>query len=87
MTRKEEREKASIEYQMSILPVAIGGAAFAEDVEQMNINPSFIAGAQWADETMIEKACEWLAPVFKDLAGYYSGSELLDDFKNYMKGM
>ena len=60
MTRKEEIEKASIKYQMSISPVAVGGAAFADDVEQMNINPSFVAGAEWADKTMIEKSCEWL---------------------------
>lgn len=38
-------------------------------------------------DVFIEKACEWLAPVFKDLAGYYSGSELLDDFKKAMKGV
>ena len=37
-------------------------------------------------DAFIEKACEWLGPVFKDLAGYYSGVELLDNFKNYMKG-
>ena len=37
-------------------------------------------------DAFIEKACEWLGPVFKDLAGYYSGAELLDDFKNYIKG-
>ena len=35
-------------------------------------------------DAFIEKACEWLAPVFKDLAGYYSGAELLDDFKKAM---
>ena len=37
-------------------------------------------------DAFIEKACEWLEPVFKELAGYYSGAELLDDFKNYLKG-
>ena len=37
-------------------------------------------------DVFIEKACEWLGPVFKDFAGYYSGVELLDNFKNYMKG-
>ena len=37
-------------------------------------------------DAFIEKACEWLGPVFKDFAGYYSGVELLDNFKNYMKG-
>ena len=37
-------------------------------------------------DVFVNKACEWLEPVFKNLAGHYSGSELLDDFKNYMKG-
>ena len=37
-------------------------------------------------DAFIKKACELLAPVFKDLAGYYSGAELLDDFKKHMKG-
>ena len=37
-------------------------------------------------DAFIEKASEWLGPVFKELSGYYSGAELLDDFKNYMKG-
>lgn len=36
-------------------------------------------------DAFIEKACDWLGPVFKNLAGHYSGAELLDDFKNYMK--
>lgn len=33
------------------------------------------------------KAEEQKQLLFKDLAGYYSGSELLEDFKNYMKRM
>lgn len=37
-------------------------------------------------DVFVNKACEWLEPVFKNLAGHYSGAELLDDFKNYMEG-
>lgn len=37
-------------------------------------------------DALIEKACVWLEPILKDLAGYYSGADLLNDFKNYMKG-
>lgn len=88
MTRKEEIEKASIEYQMSISPVAIGGAAFADDVEQMNINPSFVAGAQWADKTMIEKAAEWLNDWFTDdscRCGIPITKTARDDFFNDFK--
>ncbi len=49
MTRKEEREQASVDYQISTRPVAIGGYAFGDMVYRMNINHSFIAGAEWAD--------------------------------------
>ena len=58
MTRKEEIEKASIEYQMSISPVAIGGAAFADEVEIFNINSSFVAGANWQKEQIMKDAVD-----------------------------
>ena len=49
--------------------------------------PPFADGIEYIrTDAFIEKACKWLGPVFKDLSGYYSGAELLDDFKNYMKG-
>lgn len=64
MTRKEEREKASVEYQMSNNPMCIGGDAFADMTYKLNINPSFIAGAEWADKTIIDKACEWIEKNF-----------------------
>lgn len=60
MTRKEETERASVDYQMSTKPMAIGGSAFSDLIYRANINPSFVAGAQWADKTMIERACKWL---------------------------
>ena len=63
----------------------------------MNVNPSFIAGARYADQTMIKKACEWL----QDMACYYAHWEyngdtyekeivydtekLIKDFKKAMK--
>jgi len=37
-------------------------------------------------DAFIEKACEWLEPVLKNYAGYYVGKDILEDFKNYMKG-
>ena len=37
-------------------------------------------------DAFIEKACEWLEPVIKNYAGYYVGKDILEDFKNYMKG-
>lgn len=48
--------------------------------------------AQWKDkqhkqekQQWIEKACEWLKPVFKDLAGYNCGGDLIEDFKKSME--
>lgn len=60
MTRKEETRKASIEYQMGTKPQALGGDAFADLIERCNVNPSFIAGAEWADKTMLERACKFI---------------------------
>ena len=60
MTREEQIREASIDYQLSTNPRAIGGDAFADMAREMNVNPSFIAGAKWMEKQMIEKACEWL---------------------------
>lgn len=60
MTRKEERIEASIDYQMSTNPMALGGAAFEDMIRKMNVNHSFVAGAEWADKTMLDNVCEWL---------------------------
>ena len=63
--RDKEIEEASVDYQMSTRPNAIGGDAFADLVYKANINPSFIAGAKWSDEhprkglVDINKACEF----------------------------
>lgn len=40
-------EQASVDYQISKNPVAIGWYAFEDMVYKMNINRSFIAGAEW----------------------------------------
>ena len=36
-------------------------------------------------DAFIEKAAEWLEPVFKNYAGYHCGGELLENFKKAMK--
>ena len=36
-------------------------------------------------DAFIEKACEWLEPVLKNYAGYYAGTDTLEDFRKYMK--
>lgn len=50
MTRREEIAKASIcQYQI------IGTIG-----EQEAFKNGFVKGAEWADKTMIEKACQWI---------------------------
>ena len=55
MTREEEIREASIDYQLSINPRAIGGDAFADFAREMNVNPSFIAGVKWAEKEFAKK--------------------------------
>jgi hypothetical protein len=69
MTREEERRQASIEYTCKNRPICIGGGAFSEVIDEMNRNHTFEGGAKWADETMIEKACQWFENYLFDL-GY-----------------
>lgn len=61
MTREKEIREASIDYQLSTRPMAIGGDAFADDARKLNVNTSFIAGAEWADSH--------LANLWKDAQG------------------
>ena len=52
--RKKEIEKASIcQYQI------IGTIG-----EQEAFKNGFVKGAEWADKTMIDKACQWLMKYF-----------------------
>ena len=37
-------------------------------------------------DAFIEKACEWMESVLKDLVGYNSAGDLIKDFKQAMKG-
>lgn len=85
MSRDKEIEKASVEYQMSKKPMALGGDAFADIVYNMNINPSFIAGAKWADKTMVEKACEWLNNFYSEDRHCFLVKEDIEAFKQAME--
>ena len=55
MTREEQIREASIDYQLSTDPRAIGGDAFADFAREMNVNPSFIAGVKWAEKEFANK--------------------------------
>lgn len=48
--------------------------------------------AEWKDEqfakekqALIDKACEWVTPYFKDLVGYNCSGELIKDFEKALK--
>jgi hypothetical protein len=76
MTRKEERELA----------------AYNNDRESSKENQQyFIEGAEWADSTMIEKACDWLDKNLTDYEGNTMGNipfgyinDIVRDFKKAM---
>lgn len=95
MTREEQIREASIDYQMSTSPRVIGGDAFADFARKMNVNSSFIAGAKWADKTIMGKACEWLenntVTATNDFCTYTASSqdiskeEFIEQFKKAME--
>lgn len=52
----------------------------AEDVDDTSYS-LIVSAIEWADETMIEKACKWLLD-----GGYFvNNTETIDDFKQAMK--
>lgn len=86
MTREEQIRQASIEYTYQKQPMCIGGGAFSEMVDEMNRNHAFEEGARWADETMIEKVCEWLKKnidlyAYESLNTHYSEIKLTECFE------
>ena len=69
--RKEERAKAATLFMLS------------KDVSDANMwaASNFIKGAEWADKTMIDKACEWL-----ERGGYFvNNNETINDFRKAME--
>lgn len=82
MKRKEQIEKAAFEHINS------------DAVSPMNMQLAFgdfINGAEWADKTMIEKACEWIKENFVNYTGvdvspyYIYDDEFVEDFRKEME--
>lgn len=78
MTREEQITETAKEYYnpKTGIPCSL----------QMRVG--FITGAQWADETMIEKACEWLQEKNKMCMFEIEmilGNNFIEDFKKAMK--
>lgn len=49
MKREEQIKAASVAYARVNCPMAIGGDKFKNMIDSINVNPAFIAGAEWAD--------------------------------------
>lgn len=84
MTRREEIEKAAFNY--------INSDAVSAENMQLAFG-DFVNGAEWADKTMIEKACEWLD---QNVVKYESGTrmgyipfsfieDMINDFRKAME--
>lgn len=73
MTREEER---------------LEQAKFYIDKGVKDSHIHFLRGAEWADSTMIDKACEWLEETFKDgeVIAPLLLVRLIDKFRRAMKG-
>lgn len=76
MTREEEIIEAGVEYTMKNRPNVLAGDRFSEEMREFNRNKAFEEGAKWANEIMINKACE----IVKDILSSYS-------FANYPREM
>ena len=76
MTRREEIYEASCECYNDYIDVVNVDAEDAQD--------AFIKGAEWADKTMIEKACEWAKKRF-DLDYCSNVKDLLDYLKSLVE--
>ena len=70
---------------------AIGLSTF-DDFDYIDIQGAFEKGAEWADETMIEKACKWLEQHQEDYnmydawrGDYVNFQSLIIDFRKAME--
>ena len=60
MTREEEIREAAKEFAFSDKPET---SDFFNNV----MNDCFYYGAKWADETMLDRACEWLSIYYPNI--------------------
>ena len=98
--RDKQIEEASVEFQMSNMPMAIGGDAFGDLIYKANINPTFIAGAKWSDEhprnglIELNKAYIWLSDFLVEhyienhsIGEEVNYTEVLNNFRKAMEGV
>lgn len=89
MNREEEIKEASINYTRKNKLNVFAGDKYSEVMREYDRNKAFEEGAEWADKTMIEKACK----IAKDILSSYSFvnyphemQDFLVDFRKAMEG-
>ena len=86
MTRAEERNKAAFE----AYPENISYSTVIEQMVDYNLQwrQYWLEGAEWADKTMIEKACKWLRTNYEDIGiRYIRGHKVEDEIESFKKAM
>lgn len=73
MTRTEQIQKAAMEHASYKQQGA--GDAYLD----------FVRTAEWADRTLIEKACEWLKFTLEGDFGYYGAVDFTNTFRKAME--
>lgn len=73
ITREEQIKQAEIKYSNDTL---FDGCDYIGQVAKQE---AFIAGAKWADATMIDKACKWLSDNKDNYIIDIEGEILIDD--------
>lgn len=83
MTREEQIIEAGVYHSCGRRPPKTHGHNMHE-LAYINRNLEFEAGAKWADETMLDKACEWLESMLRVPLGHYAAPEFVDCFRKAM---
>ena len=86
MTRAEERNKAAFE----AYPENISYSTVIEQMVDYTLQwrQYWLEGAEWADKTMIEKACKWLRTNYEDIGiRYIRGHKVEDEIESFKKEM
>lgn len=80
MTRKDKISKAAQNYSDSI-----------NEFQKYHTHPqthprnAFVNGAEWADKTMIDKACVWLKSFLEGPMGEGLAKSIADEFRKAME--
>lgn len=88
MTRKEEREQAKLKYAKEN-PIYEWDKCEEEYFpNKEEVSKIFETGAEWADKTMIDKACEWLKEFIQRENDYLvSDAYIFSQIKEFRKAM